>query len=384
MDQPVTTDDTSDQARLWTLDPGVAHLNHGSFGATPARVQQERREWLGWIEASPERYFRDELHDRLAAIRTMVAEFLGIDAASAALVGNVTEAVGVVLQTIPVGPGSNIVVSSDGYEWVTLAATHRARQASAEVRTVELPHPGPDFDADALRRYTDAIDDGTALVVIDQVTSPTALRLPVASLAEQLRGRVPVLVDGAHGPGLIPDPVTLDADFWVGSLHKWAYAPRGTAVLVVHDRWRDRVTPLVASDGTTGPYPANFDYTGTRDHSAFLAIPAALEFPATAFDMAWPAFAAMNVATLRAGVDLVRQRLGATPCGPIDLPMTTLRFPIDADRERAGAIGAALRGRGVEVAAFSRAGRLHVRLSAQPYVAPGDFGRFCDELDRLT
>ena len=380
----MTISDPSHHARHWTLAPGVAHLNHGSFGATPTRVQHARREWLGMIESSPERFFRDELHERLAAVRRTVAGFLGVDDASLALVGNVTEAVGIVLRTIPVRPGSNIVTSSDGYEWVTLAATLRARQASAEVRTVELPRAGPDFDPEVLRRYLDAIDDDTALVVIDQVTSPTALRLPVASLVRQLRGRVPVLVDGAHGPGVIPDPVTPDADFWVGSLHKWAYAPRGTSVLVAQDRWRDRVAPLVASDGTTGPFPANFDYTGTRDHSGFLAIPTALEFPATAFDRTWPALATMNVEALRAGVDLVQQRLGATPCGPVDLPMSTLEFPIDADAERAGAIGAALRSHGVEVAAFSRSGRLHVRLSAQPYVAPGDFGRFCDELDRLT
>ncbi len=371
-------DDTSEWARLWTLDPEIAHLNHGSYGATPSHVQHARQAWLRRIEESPEGFFRSQMHERLADVRMTVARFLGVEDTSLALVGNVTDAVGVALRSVPIGPRSSIVISGDCYQWVALAAAQRARAARAEVRTVELPLPGPDFDAQVIDRYMAAIDDGTALVIVDQITSPTALRLPVRALVEQLRGRVAVLVDAAHSPGVEPEPVATSADFWVGSLHKWTYAPRGSSVLVVAEQWRDRVEPLVTSEGTPGPFPSRFDYTGTRDYSALLAIPAALEFPERALGMTWPALTTTNIESLRLGVDLVQQRLAAVPCGPIDLPMATLKMPVTADPLEATSIGAILREHGVEVATMSRSGRLHVRLSAQPYVAPSDFQRFCD------
>jgi isopenicillin-N epimerase len=373
-------DNLADAARLWTLDPGIAHLNHGSYGATPRLVQEARQAWLRRIEASPERFFRVRMHDRLAEVRATVARFLGIDEASLALVGNVTEAIGVALRAVPVRRGSNIVISSDCYPWVALAVEQRARAAGAEVRTVGLPAPGPEFGTGVVAGYVDAIDDATALAVIDQITSPTALRLPVEALIERLRGRVPVLVDAAHSPGLEPEPVAADADFWVASLHKWTYAPRGASVLVAADPWHERVEPLVVSEGTQGPFPGSFDYLGTRDHSALLAIPAALTFPQRALGLTWPQLTRTNVESVRHGVELAMTRLGATTCGPVELPMATLQLPVAADPAAAESVAAVLRQHGVEVATSSRRGRLRVRLSAQPYVAATDYERFCDTM----
>ena len=37
----------------WLLDPGVTHLNHGSYGACPRPVVDAWQEWQRQLESSP-------------------------------------------------------------------------------------------------------------------------------------------------------------------------------------------------------------------------------------------------------------------------------------------------------------------------------------------
>jgi len=89
------------------------------------------------------------------------------------------------------------------------------------------------------------------------------------------------MVDAAHGPGMLPlDVAALDADFWVGNLHKWAFAPRGAAFLWVRrDRQAD-VHPAVVSHHYGDRFSREFSWQGTRDLSAWFAAPRALQFTA--------------------------------------------------------------------------------------------------------
>jgi isopenicillin-N epimerase len=88
---------------------------------------------------------------------------------------------------------------------------------------------------------------------------------------------VPVLVDAAHVPGMLPVSVdAIGADFWVGNLHKWAYAPRGTALLSVAPHWRERIDPLAISWEQDNGYPARVEWQGTLDYTPWLAAPTGL------------------------------------------------------------------------------------------------------------
>ena len=108
----------------------------------------------------------------------------------------------------------------------------------------------------------------TKLLIVDQITSPTARLFPVAAIVAVARELgVPVLVDAAHAPGMLPVAVDqIGADFWVGNLHKWAYAPRGTAALVVAPRWRARIEPLVVSWEQQTGFPLSVEYQATLDY----------------------------------------------------------------------------------------------------------------------
>src|SRR5205814_9489012 len=163
------------------------------------------------------------------------------------LVGNTTSGVSLVLHSLDLGPGDEIVLTDHGYGAVRLAVESACAHSGAASRTVPLPLcPTDDEVVDGIRA---AVTGRTRLVVVDQITSPTARLFPVAQVVAALRGAgIPVLVDAAHVPGHLPVRVdALGADFWVGNLHKWGYAPRGTALLSVAAPWRPRIRPLVVS-----------------------------------------------------------------------------------------------------------------------------------------
>ena len=371
----------ADVVDLFELDPALTHLNHGAFGAVPRVVRAAQDRARARIEAAPMRAFRDELPLQLAAARETSAAFLGIAPDSGALVRNVSEGVAVVLQALRIGPGDDVVVGNHGYP--TVARAVQANGGAVREAAFDLAAPATDIVA----AFTDALTPETRLVVIDQITSPTALLLPVAEVAAAV-APVPVLVDAAHVPGALPD---LDIEglrcaYWVGNLHKWAFTPRSAAVLWAAPDRRDGLRPLVTSWSHGEPYPACFDLQGTVDHSAWLAIPDALEF--------WHHLGGWdqlerNAALLRRGADHVAKALGAgselsgIPSAPC---MTLVPLPggVGETTEAADSLWQQLYAAGFVVSPVSFGGRGFIRLAAQAYNDEDDYARLAETLVTLV
>jgi isopenicillin-N epimerase len=197
---------------------------------------------------------------------------VGADADDLAFVPNATHGVATILRNLRFAPGDEIVATDHEYN----AALNMARFAAARdgarlvVARIALPVAGPD---DVVERVLAAVSPRTRLVLISHVTSPTALVLPVDRLVPALEGRgIAVLVDGAHGPGMLPlDLGSLGASFYTGNLHKWVCAPRGAAFLHVRRDRQGAIRPLAISHGANDPRPTRstfrkeFDWTGTAD-----------------------------------------------------------------------------------------------------------------------
>ncbi|MFE2630325.1 aminotransferase class V-fold PLP-dependent enzyme [Streptomyces sp. NPDC059374] len=284
--RPLLLADGTPAERAWSLDPDLKHLNHGSFGAVPL-VAQERQELLRVeMERSPVVWF-PALPERLAATRAQLAGFLRVDAGDLALVPNASAGASVVFAALTLRPGGEIIVTDHGYGAVTMGAERLARRFGGRVRTAHVP-----LDADEEQAYeavTAAFTDATQLVVVDQITSATARLLPVERIGAEARRRgIPVLVDGAHAPGLLDAPLAgATYDFWTGNLHKWGCAPRGTAALVARGPLREKLYPLIDSWAAAEPFPDRFDQQGTIDATAYLAAPTALDFVERTWG--WPA-----------------------------------------------------------------------------------------------
>jgi isopenicillin-N epimerase len=363
------------------LDPDVLHLNHGAFGVAPGVVRRAAAAWRERAERNPHRFNRVEAGGLVAAARERAAGFLGVDPSRAAWVRNVSEGLSAVLGSLELRPGDELVTSTHGYGAVRKALGHHAARAGA--RVVEAAFPVGAGDDVIVSAYAAVCSPRTRLAVVDRITSPTATVVPVAAVAAAAGG-APVLVDAAHAPGQLQDDIAaLGADHWVGNLHKWAYTPRGSAIL--WSRPGAEVTPGVLSWGLGDGYAASFDYPGTWDYAGWLAAPDGLAY--------WEALggwdAVARLARLVAdGQETVADALGTAldrlPVTPapamrlVPLPDGVLTSPGQAD-----AFYEALSRQRVEVAPVCFGGAGYLRIAAAPYNTPGDYDRLAGAVREL-
>jgi isopenicillin-N epimerase len=370
---------------LFSLDAAVSHLNHGSFGAVPIGVQRAQQRLRDEMEANPLRFMARGLDERVAHARRHLATFLGADPDGSALVANTTTGVAVVLHSLDLRAGDEIVTTQQGYGAVRIAVDAACARTGALHRIVPLPvAPADDAVVDGV---TAAVTPRTRLVIVDQITSATARLLPVARIAAALRaGSTALLVDGAHVPGQLPVEVSaLGADFWVGNLHKWAYAPRGTALLAVAPAWRDRIRPLVVSWQQDSGFPGFLEWQGSQDYTPWLAAPTGLF---TLRSLGIDAVRAHNVALVDYGQRVVAEALGsprlprpvtgvAMRIVPLPLGLVTDMLAATALRNRISDEAAA----DVNITAYD--GRGYLRLCAQVYNRPDEYDRLAERLPKI-
>lgn len=198
------TPGTPELRALWSLDPTIRFLNHGSFGATPRAIVDAQRSLRNEMEANPVDFLTRSRPARLSAAIETLARYVGADRSRLLAVGNATTAINIVLDSFTWSEGDEILLADQSYNAVKQAARyHRDRFG---IRLVEARIPFPLAEAsDIAEAYEAAITPRTRLLVADHVVSATALVMPVADIvAVARRNGVPVLVDGAHGPGMLP------------------------------------------------------------------------------------------------------------------------------------------------------------------------------------
>src|SRR5258708_13412529 len=96
-------------ASAWALDPGVAYLNHGGFGATPVRVLADQQAWRDALERNPVDFLLHQLPELLAGVRAQVAAFLGADQEGLVLVDNATPGMQTGIAQARLAPGDHVL-----------------------------------------------------------------------------------------------------------------------------------------------------------------------------------------------------------------------------------------------------------------------------------
>ena len=308
--------------QLWLLDPEFIFLNHGSFGACPRRVLEFQNEWRARLERKPVQFLVRELEARLDAARAALAQFIGADAEDLVFVPNATSGVNTVLRSLEFKPGDEILITNQGYNACNNAAKFAAECSGARVVVAKLPFPFQTAD-ELIAPVLAAVTPRTKLALLDHVTSPTGVVLPLARLVAELNQRgVDALVDGAHAPGMVPLNLNrFGAAYYTGNCHKWLCAPKAAALLHVRRDRQKFIRPLTISHGANSArkdrprFLLEFDWQGTCDPSAILSAPEAIRFVGSLMPGGWPEIMARNRALALTARKILAGALSVTePC----------------------------------------------------------------------
>jgi isopenicillin-N epimerase len=394
------TREPSPYSAIWTLDPAVTFLNHGSFGACPAPVLAAQAEWRARLERQPVRFMARELEGLLDEARAVLAAFVGAIPGDLAFVPNATSGVNAVLRSLVFAPGDELLTTDHAYNACKNALHFVAERSGAVVVVAKVPFP-LDGPATVVESVLARVTPRTRLALLDHVTSPTGLVWPIAELVQALAERgVETLVDGAHAVGMLPlDVSAIGAAYYTGNCHKWLCAPKTAGFLHVRRDLQALVRPLAISHGARlkradrSRFLLEFDWTGTVDPTPYLSVPEAIRVLGSLMPGGWPALRARNRELALAGRRLLCESLGVPEPAPESMIGSLAAVPIadgtpepptaasyidplqDALREQAGIE--------VPVVPWPAAPRRLIRISAAAYNMSADYERLAVALPTL-
>ena len=378
----------------FVLDPHLVFLNHGSFGACPRVVLDAQWQWQLEMERNPVAFLGRRSADLLKQSRQRLAAFLGAQTQDVSFVTNATTGVNLVAQSLVLRPGDEVLATTHEYGACDVTWERVCAAQGAHYRRVDIPLP---LDAQSVAdRLLAAITPRTRLLFLSHITSTTALIFPVEDVCARARELgVKTLVDGAHAPAHIPLHLdALGADFYTGNCHKWMCAPKGSAFLHARSEHHADLHATVISwgyaaetsghtgfDAYTGStlMERRLQWQGTRDLSAWLSVPAALDFwhqhlgPRSARESHERAVSLMHQWCQGAGLSPIGQDDDFGQMVPLPVRhgnATRLRQQLSDDW-------------GIEVPVTQYGDQTFVRVSVQPYNSEADLARLLAALQAL-
>lgn len=265
------TKETPDSAAP-LLDPALIYLNVASLGIQSAEVLQAVGDAAARLERDPATVGYGALIDEAEEARSKAAALLGADIVEVALTRNTTEGMTQIALGCHLQRGDHVLTSNQEHPGGMAGWRYLATHAGVKIDVLPLPERAD--AASMVQIFQKAITDRTRVISVSHVTYTTGTRLPMEELADLAEERGCLLVvDAAQSVGAIKVKVkALKCHALVTSGHKWLGGPKGTGVLYVSSRTRDRIAPPLLAAGP-GVYTAS---SGMRDLCAFAGLGAAI------------------------------------------------------------------------------------------------------------
>ncbi|MDJ0617611.1 MAG: aminotransferase class V-fold PLP-dependent enzyme [Calothrix sp. MO_192.B10] len=368
-----------DIRKLWSLDPNVTFLNHGSFGACPKAVLSVQQQLRAKLEAEPVRFFTREWEPLIDDSRSQLAAFVGADGQDLVFVPNATTGVNAVLRSLHFSADDELLTTNHEYNACRNALDFIASRSGARVVVAKIPFP-LESPQQVITAVLERISAKTKLVLLDHITSQTGLILPIQELIRELQVRgIDTLIDGAHAPGMIHlNLQEIGATYYTGNCHKWLCAPKGAAFLYVRRDKQSEIRPLTISHGANSPrtdkspFQLEFDWMGADDPTAYICVAEAIKFMGSLLPGGWDELRQRNHELVLQGRKLLCDALKVLPPCPQDMIGSMAVIPMPEsweNRDFASVRDELLDNFGIEVhmIPWQEQSRLLMRISAQIY-----------------
>ncbi len=267
------------------LNPDITFLNHGSFGACPKPILENYQYWQIELEREPVQFIQKKAPQYLQAAKEAVAQFIGCNADDFFFTANPTIAINTIMRSMKLNPGDEILTTNHEYGAMDRTWNFYCEKSGANYIRQNISIPIQSKES-LLEEFWKGYTPKTKIIFLNQISSATVLIFPVKEIIQKAKtlGLI-TIIDGAHSPGHIDlDIADLDPDYYTGTLHKWMLAPKGCSFLYVKKELQKNIDPLIVGWGYQSENPSKsrfLDYhqhQGTRDISAFLTAPAAIQF----------------------------------------------------------------------------------------------------------
>ena len=267
------------------LRKDITFLNFGSFGACPKPIFEKYQSFQLELEQEPVQFMTVKGMEYLKASRIALANFIHCNADDVVYVPNPSYAVNIIAKSFDLKADDEVLTTNLEYGACDRTWKYYCNKKGAKYVRQKIRFP-LESKEDFIAQFMSGVTPKTKLIFISHLTSTTGLRLPVEEICAIAKEKgILTFVDGAHAPGQVDVNIaSLKADIYTGACHKWMLTPKGSSFLYVSNKLQHLFDPLVISWGYESANPSHsqfLDYhqtQGTRDFSAFLTIPYAIQF----------------------------------------------------------------------------------------------------------
>ena len=265
------------------IDPTVAYLNHGSYGACPIPVFEAYQAYQKELETEPASLLYRDFASRIQKSRERLALFLNCQSDQLAFVRNATYGMNMAANSVDLQPGDKVLATNFEYGAVERMWEMICAERGAELVKVKIPLPYQSSEA-MIQLFKSQIDSSIKVITFPHISAATAQLFPIKDLVQLAKSHGAIsVIDGAHAPGQVNVNLKdIDADFYVGNCHKWMLSPKGVGFVYVARKWEDNIRPPAISWGNissgTNRLLLENDWQGTTDISPILAVEDSITF----------------------------------------------------------------------------------------------------------
>lgn len=314
------------------LNPNITFLNFGSFGACPKPIFEDYQKWQLELEKEPVQFITVNGLQYLKKSREALGSYIHCHADDVVFTPNPSYAINIIAKSLVLNAGDEILSTDLEYGAMDKTWNYYCKQKGATYVRQHIALPLTTKEA-FVEQFFSGLTNKTKAIFISQITSTTGLIFPVKEICDIAKQKgLLTIIDGAHVPGHIPLNLSeLKADIYTGACHKWMLTPKGCSFLYVKKEYQPLFDPLVISWGFDSAMPSHSQFLdfhqlqGTRDYSAFLTVPKAIEF-LNAHD--WPQQAAACRKLGQTNVLRFCDLLGTKPLCPINADFLGQLFSI--------------------------------------------------------